>query len=91
LSRLAHRLAAIRDAAFEIHDEQVGFAHDRYELGGQQLVAGIRREPLGHTAPEHRVARKRDPDRHRRTVAPARHGCWVARRMQRTGAEMARA
>jgi hypothetical protein len=63
LARVADALPAIRDAALEVQDEQVGAPRDLLELARQQSVARTR-EAHRHLPAEHRVARECDREGH---------------------------
>jgi hypothetical protein len=67
LAGVADALPAIRDAALEVQDEQVGAPRDRLELAGQQSVARTR-EAHRDLPAEHRVARECDREGHGKTV-----------------------
>jgi hypothetical protein len=48
-----HRRASLGDAALEVEEAQVGFAHRRDHLGGEERLRRSGREPLGDTAAEY--------------------------------------
>ena len=63
-------LAARRDAALEVEDEQVGLVRDRHHVVVERRTPGAL-DLLSHRPPEHRVSRQRDPHAPRlRPLAP---------------------
>ena len=65
------RLAARGDAALEIEDEEVGLPNEVDELRREERARGLRPQPLGDPAPEHRVAPERELHGSRRRSSSA--------------------
>jgi hypothetical protein len=66
------RLAARGDAVLEVEDEEVGLPNEVDELRREERVRGLRLQPLGDSAPEHRVAPERELHDSRRRSSSAR-------------------
>jgi hypothetical protein len=61
LLRIGPRFASIRDAAFEVEDEQIGLATGGRDHRRDERLRRLDREPVGDHAAEHRVAGECDP------------------------------
>jgi hypothetical protein len=64
LARVGPAPATLGDAALEVEHEQVGLARHLHDLVAHESLRAPALELPGDSAPEHRVPRKRELDRH---------------------------